>query len=687
MFESHETIVALLARTTLAVSVLVLASRGLLAALKIHSPQSRRAVAVVALAAGWMGAPIHVTVPWYEPELSESRPSEASWENGAKHSRLAKSPGELPGELPASSLANTSPINRSQFASNPLAYELASFETSDSWEFKAADGNQQRGAGTAVWLRALSRAAISIWLIGMAAMILLALADYGRSVRRSRRWRVANGVWRDEWQRLLAEAGVRRTIPLLAADDSGPMLTLLPRGYVLVVPSRFWSRSNPSEREAILRHELSHLLRGDIWKTWLVYLLALPQWFNPLARGAARDFREAGEWLSDRDAARTPALRIDFLRALSRLVELQRPCTSVAGHCAHAHPLLFRVRRLLDDSSTKDSNMKRMLLTAMVIGLAIVSMVRVELVARETDNLPPAVQAVKEKMEALDARIESIQDSEGGLKEHAEKLKESVEAKVEQLKQLREMPDQFSDEAKRRAKLFMTNEEAKQLEAVDALLNHPFRDEAVLLAGYAAKQSEHESVRRKAIGQFIEMGKDGYPALALCYEALNTKDRIFLVKQTAKLDADDRAVLIAHMLKDADDEMIDVLLSADLPQERRLLLVGAVAEKKGQAFIGRIVEMGDKTEGDAGLLMLYAVAKSKSPEHVAKAVRVAAKRGEAALPVLAAAFKCEQPDCRAEVVRAAKKIGGEASQFIIQHALTDANDELRTAAEAANGEK
>ncbi|MCA9208088.1 MAG: HEAT repeat domain-containing protein, partial [Planctomycetales bacterium] len=635
----------------------------------------------------WMGAPIHVTVPWYEPELSESRPSETSWESGAKHSRLAKSPGELPGELPASSHANTSPINRSQFASNPLGYELASFETSDSWEFKAADGNQQRGAGTAVWLRALSRAAISIWLIGMAAMILFALADYGRSVRGSRRWRAANGVWRDEWQRLLAEAGVRRAIPLLAADDSGPMLTLLPRGYVLVVPSRFWSRSNPSEREAILRHELSHLLRGDIWKTWLVYLMAWPQWFNPLARGAARDFREAGEWLSDRDAARTPALRIDFLRALSRLVELQRPCTSVAGHCAHAHPLLFRVRRLLDDSSPKDSNMKRMLLTAMVIGLAIVSMVRVELVARETDNLPPAVQAVKEKMEALDARIESIQDSEGGLKEHAEKLKESVEAKVEQLKQLREMPDQFSDEAKRRAKLFMTNEEAKQLEAVDALLNHPFRDEAVLLAGYAAKQSEHEAVRRKAIGQFIEMGKDGYPALALCYEALNTKDRIFLVKQTAKLDADDRAVLIAHMLKDADDEMIDVLLSADLPQERRLLLVGAVAEKKGQAFIGRIVEMGDKTEGDAGLLMLYAVAKSKSPEHVAKAVRVAAKRGEAALPVLAAAFKCEQPDCRAEVVRAAKKIGGEASQFIIQHALTDANDELRTAAEAANGEK
>lgn len=683
MFESQETIVALLVRATLAVSVLALASRGLLAALKIHSPKSRRAVAVVALAAGWIGTPIQVTVPWYEPEAVETRASQAHQEIVASQSQLADSSR-------AFSSPNLIPIaasDPSASSSHRLTHEHSLADAANPLESSAAKETATRFANTAVWPRAVSRAVVSIWLIGMAAMVVFALLDYVRSVHRARRWRVANGVWRDEWHSLLSETGMRRGIPLLVADDCGPMLTLLPRGYVLVVPSQFWEWSTRSEREAILRHELSHLLRGDIWKTWLVYLLALPQWFNPLARRAARDFREAGEWLSDRDAARTPALRIDFLRALGRLVELQRPYTTVAGHCAHAHPLLFRVRRLLDDSSIKDSNMKRMLLTAMVVGLAVVCMVRVELVARETDNLPPAVQTVKEKMEALDARIEEIQGSEGGLKEHAEKLKETVEAKVEQLKQLREMPDQFSDEAKRRAKLFMTNEEAKQLEAVDGLLNHQFRDEAVLLAGYAAKQSDHESVRRKAIGQFIEMGKDGYPALALCYEALNTKDRIFLVKQTAKLDADDRAVLIAHMLKDADDEMIDALLSADLPQERRLLLIGAVAEKKGQEFIGRVVEMGDKTEGEAGLLILYAVAKSKSPEHVAKAVRVATKRGEAALPVLAAAFKCEQPDCRAEVVRAAKKIGGEASQFIVDHALSDANDELRAAAEAANGEK
>ena len=134
------------------------------------------------------------------------------------------------------------------------------------------------------------------------------------------------------------------------------MLCLLPRGYEIWVPAEFWRACSPTEQEAILQHELSHYRRGDVWKTWLVYLLALPQWFNPAAWWAVWNFQQAGEWLCDLEVARSSS-RTDYLQAILRLVELQTPNITVAGQCAHAHPLLVRVRRLLSPHQTQDSSM------------------------------------------------------------------------------------------------------------------------------------------------------------------------------------------------------------------------------------------------------------------------------------------------------------------------------------------
>ena len=50
-------------------------------------------------------------------------------------------------------------------------------------------------------------------------------------------------------------------------DQTGPMLCRIPDGYAVIVPEWLWRALDPSERQSILRHELAHYARGDLWKS------------------------------------------------------------------------------------------------------------------------------------------------------------------------------------------------------------------------------------------------------------------------------------------------------------------------------------------------------------------------------------------------------------------------------------
>ncbi len=464
------------------------------------------------------------------------------------------------------------------------------------------------------------------------------------------------------------------------------MLCLLPRGYELWIPRRFWSACSLAEQEAIVRHELSHYRRGDVWKNWLMYLLALPQWFNPAAWWAVSHFQQAGEWLCDLDAAAaSPQRRTEYLQALLRLVELQPPSWthSAVGQCAHAHPLLVRVRRLVSPQ-LRDSFMNKLVFAAVIAGAAVLPLVRIELVARAADP-PAALLAVKDRIAVLDGRLGEIKDSLADLKKRGEELKSSIETKVADLNKLAEDPTQLSDDLKEKAKIFLGNDEKAQLEIVKDLGKLASQDEQLLALGRIAKDSPHEAVRRLALQQVLAKGEAGYPAIALSFESLNNKDRGFLALELNKLANNDKLILFLAMAKNADDELLGTLIGLDLTFQQRMMLLATLADshKDDEKFAERVLDLGDKTAGDDGLLILYAAAKSASGKNAATAVKHATKRKADAWPVIAVAYKKEDKDCRAAVVRAAKELGGEGADFLIKHAFEDSNAELRAAAEEA----
>ena len=86
--------------------------------------------------------------------------------------------------------------------------------------------------------------------------------------------------------------------------------------YRLIVPADAWRTLEQSQRLLILRHELAHIERHDVWKSLAMRILALPHWFNPLVWHIVRRFDESTEWACDEAAAGAAPDRIpDYARA------------------------------------------------------------------------------------------------------------------------------------------------------------------------------------------------------------------------------------------------------------------------------------------------------------------------------------------------------------------------------------
>ena len=143
---------------------------------------------------------------------------------------------------------------------------------------------------------------VSVWVGGMFCWLAVSVLAYVRFLRRCSAALPAPESWAGPWQRLLDAHDIRRSIPMAVTDGIGPALCWTPRGYRLLVPQRIWNELTSAQRLGILRHELAHFQRGDLQKTLLVRLLALPHWFNPFAWLASRRFAECAEWACDRTA-------------------------------------------------------------------------------------------------------------------------------------------------------------------------------------------------------------------------------------------------------------------------------------------------------------------------------------------------------------------------------------------------
>ncbi|MBN2215825.1 MAG: polysaccharide biosynthesis/export family protein, partial [Pirellulales bacterium] len=435
-----------LGRTTLFLTAAVGLTAVALRLTRASSPRVHRAAWCLVLLVGWLFVRLPIEIPWYAPtsgrkilrgdnpsltiidntaenrltpgeiiqqpvqetqypaidgetldegviEINPGGPSERPMPGGRR--LVAIDSAQIPDEPSPAALRREASEKLSSEASTPPTTILAHGAASTSKAVVVATPPNGRttsargGLSRRPWLAHFSwQFALAIlWLLGMVAAVARGLAGYVRSIRAMSTALAPDEASRDQWRRLLAEQGIKRDIPLRLTPGMGPLLCRWPDGYELVVPAELWPSLGAAARESIMRHELAHYVRGDVWKSLAVRLLALPHWFNPAAWWAVRRFDSAAEWACDEAALAGGGRHTDFARTLLTLAE-----ASLGGGSCHPAMsrwnLSARIHRLVNSSSPKDSIMKKLLLACLAAVLVTFCLVRVDLVAKTPAATP-----------------------------------------------------------------------------------------------------------------------------------------------------------------------------------------------------------------------------------------------------------------------------------------------------------
>jgi beta-lactamase regulating signal transducer with metallopeptidase domain len=624
--------------------------------LRIESPTVRLVAVSVVLLAALLPISLPVNVPWYPP-------------------------------VENADLAQVDANDASLFVISKV--DIDQLTSTEQRHWRLADAANTTPASSAikiVWphigrpIRLLSLIAVT-WIVGIALIVLAGLWHYLAVVREARRPLAAKADWLRQWRELLSAHAIATPLPLIITRCAGPLLGLLPRGYCLLVPQTYWQTLAPRQRRTVLRHELAHYQRGDVPASCVLRLLALPFWYHPLAWRLVALFEEATEWACDR-AASGESDGVTYAQALEQLLQTNYSTIPLAlGRCAQAHPLVTRVRRVLNPIPPQESFMKTMLFAAALAVAALVSVVQIRLVAQDKGEV--TLETVKADLQRMRSRLDDLKSAAEQADSNAKTLEANVKDKLDVLKALAEDPTRISADGLKRAELLRSDDETKQLEALAGA--EKLGDEGLLLCAHAAKEIDRESVRQKAITIACSLGNDGLPVIAKAYESLPAKERLLVVTELAKQKERVDSIIFTRLAKDGEEEnrveALKVILSRSDPLIYLVLTIAKNEEIGRTAFPLALNLKGDDLE-----LFLFAFASKGPEELLPQIVKKAGELKEKGYPAVAAAYQRKTADSRAEIVRLYRKSTVPIEQYVVDEALRDGDETLRLAAEAAKNE-
>ena len=202
---------------------------------------------------------------------------------------------------------------------------------------------------------------VTVWICGAVGLVGFGVWNYIILNAALMKARPARRSWAKELQDLSLELHLDRSIALDVHPVIGPLICWTPGGHRIVVPIGLWSELSSDERVAVMHHELSHLRRGDLWKSMLARLILALHWFNPVAWISARRFDESAEWACDALMASERPARVTQLANALLAATTARDGSPILAMSATGGPVFQRIRRLVSWDHRGDSVMQRLI--------------------------------------------------------------------------------------------------------------------------------------------------------------------------------------------------------------------------------------------------------------------------------------------------------------------------------------
>jgi Zn-dependent protease with chaperone function len=199
-----------------------------------------------------------------------------------------------------------------------------------------------------------SSAALAWTLGALAFVVLLLIRTSLWRLRQLPARRPVHGDAQAALTRLSHAAGLRKAVRLTASERLGVPVAFGLLRPEICVPERALIELDPAQRDAMLAHELAHLVRRDPLRLLLARILEGVFFFQPLNRLARRRLFEEVEFRCDALAVRWTGHGLSLASCLAQVAEWLRARPAFAGPTTTAmakssSALVRRIERLLDD--------------------------------------------------------------------------------------------------------------------------------------------------------------------------------------------------------------------------------------------------------------------------------------------------------------------------------------------------
>lgn len=219
---------------------------------------------------------------------------------------------------------------------------------------------------------------VMIWAMGVALFILKLLGGISYCYYlRSRLNFPADEYWIETLDALKNKVGVKQSIELVeSALTRTPMVVGIMKPMILF-PIGAINRLSPTEVEAILAHEIAHVLRKDYIFNIIQSVIEALFYFHPAVWWISSIIRNERENCCDDVAIEICGSSMNYAKALVTVQEMAyypmyQPALAFAGN--RKNQLLFRVQRILNQPQNKTNVMEKLiatcLLVVMMVGLS-----------------------------------------------------------------------------------------------------------------------------------------------------------------------------------------------------------------------------------------------------------------------------------------------------------------------------
>ncbi|MBL7816015.1 MAG: M56 family metallopeptidase [Saprospiraceae bacterium] len=242
---------------------------------------------------------------------------------------------------------------------------------------------------------------VTVWVMGVALFILKLLGGISYVYYlRSRLNFPADEYWLEMAESLGQKAGVKKTIELV---ESALVRSPLVVGHVkpmILFPIGAINKLNPQEVEAILAHEIAHILRNDYIFNIIQSVIEALFYFHPAVWWISANIRTERENCCDDVAIALCGNSMTYAKALVSLQEMAyygSPQMAMAFAGTHKNQLLLRVQRILKQPQNKTNVMEKLIATCLLL----VMMVALSFGSNRWNNQSLAgINAVKPNQEA-----------------------------------------------------------------------------------------------------------------------------------------------------------------------------------------------------------------------------------------------------------------------------------------------